>query len=275
MTAMVKSVDGAGLFWDGLAQELAAWQASGRRASFWWRDDDAVSATPALERLTALSARAQAPIAIAAIPKLIEPSLAPAVVAHSTVWLLQHGFAHIDHAKGLADPAKGGKGAWELGLHRPMEIVLEELEAGRAIMQAEFGAQFLPVVAAPWNHIDPALMPGLRERGYRGDSSYGERPLFPPLPGFVEANIHFDVSNWKHGPRFRGEAAALEMIVGHLSRRRSGEAERDEPTGIVTHHAALDEASWKFMAELLDFVARHPAAAWLSPQDIFTSADRP
>jgi hypothetical protein len=269
MTAMVKSVDGAGLFWDGLAEELAAWQASGRRASFWWRDDDAVAATPALERLVDLSARAGAPIGVAAIPKLIEPSLARAVAGHSTVWLLQHGFAHIDHAKGRE------KGAWELGLHRPMAIVLGELEAGRAIMQPAFGAQFLPVVAAPWNHIDPQLMPGLRARDYRGVSSYGERPLFPPLPGFVEANIHFDVSNWKHGARFRGEAAALEMIVGHLRRRRSGEAEWDEPTGIVTHHAALDEASWHFMADLLAFVDRHPAAVWLSPKEIFTSADRP
>ena len=269
MTAMVKSVDGAGLFWEGLAQELAAWQASGRRASFWWRDDDTVKATPALERLAALSAAAQAPIAIAAIPKLIEPGLAPALAGHATVWLLQHGFAHIDHAKGR------DKGAWELGLHRPMDVVLEELEAGRAIMQGAFGAQFLPVVAAPWNHIDPQLMPGLRERGYLGVSAYGERSLFPPLPGFVEANIHFDLSNWKHGARFRGEAAALEMIVGHLRRRRLGEAEMAEPTGIVTHHAALDEASWKFMAELLGFVARHPAAQWLSPKEIFGGSGRP
>ena len=160
-------------------------------------------------------------------------------------------------------------------MHRPIDVVLGELEAGRAIMQAAFGAQFLPVVAAPWNHIDPQLMPGLRERGYLGVSSYGERPLFPPLPGFVEANIHFDVSNWKHGACFRGEAAALEMIVGHLSRRRLGEAEQDEPTGIVTHHAALDEASWNFMAELLDFVAGHPAAEWLSPKEIFRPAARP
>jgi hypothetical protein len=274
MTAMVKSVDDAALFWDGLAQELAAWQASGRRASFWWRDDDAVAASPALERLAALSVAAGAPLAIAAIPKLIEPSLAPALAGHSTVWLLQHGFAHIDHAKGLVDP-KGGKGAWELGLHRPMEIVLGELEAGRAIMQAAFATQFLPVVAAPWNHIDPQLMPGLRERGYLGVSSYGERPLFPALPGFVEANIHFDVSNWKQGACFRGEAAALETIVGHLRRRRLGEAEQDEPTGIVTHHAALDEASWRFMAEFLAFVARHPAAVLLSPQEIFASVDRP
>ena len=273
MTAMSENVDAATSFWHGLAGELAAWEADGTVASFWWRDDDAAAATPALERLVALSGNSQVPIAVAAIPKLIAPSLASAVTGRSTVWLLQHGFAHIDHAKGVVGKVVV-KGAWELGLHRPLDVVLDELVVGQGIMRAEFGAQFLPVVAAPWNHIDPALMPGLRERGYLGVSSYGERPLFPPLPGFVEANIHFDVSNWKQGARFRGEAAALEMIVGHLRRRRSGTAERDEPTGIVTHHAALDEASWKFMAELLDVVTRHPAAVWLSPQKIF-AVDRP
>jgi hypothetical protein len=273
MTAVAKNVDDGASFWDGLAEELAAWQADGAVASFWWRDDDAVAATGALERLVALSGTSRVPIAVAAIPKLIEPSLPPAVAGRSTVWLLQHGFAHIDHAKGLVEKTVV-KGAWELGLHRPMDVVLGELEAGREIMRTAFGAQFLPVVAAPWNHIDPALMPGLRERGYLGVSSYGERPLFPPLPGFVEANIHFDVSNWKQGARFRGEGAALEMIVGHLRRRRSGAAERAEPTGIVTHHAALDEASWNFMAAFLGVVTRHPAAVWLSPRDIF-AAGRP
>jgi hypothetical protein len=268
MMAMIEKV--AGLFLEGLADELVAWQASGRVASFWWRDDDAGAGTPALARLVALSAETRVPVGLAAIPKLIESSLPPAVAGQPTVWLLQHGFAHIDHAKGL------GEGAWELGPHRPPEIVLAELDAGREIMQGLFGDRFLPVIAAPWNHIDPRLMPGLLARGFVGVSSYGERPLFPPLPGFVEANIHFDPSKWKAGARFRGETAALEMILGHLRRRRSGEAEPEEPTGIVSHHAALDEASWDFLARLFRFVQRHPAASWLSPQQIFapTGASR-
>src|SRR5262245_33000970 len=173
MAAMIDST--AGSFLDGLAEELAAWEASGRVASFWWRDDDAVAGTPALARLVALSAETTVPLGLAAIPKLIEPNLLPAVAGQPTVWLLQHGFAHIDHAKGL------GEGAWELGAHRPLETVLAELDAGREIMQGLFGERFLPVIAAPWNHIDPRLMPGLLTRGFVGVSSYGERPLFPPL----------------------------------------------------------------------------------------------
>jgi len=264
MKTMVRGPDAATLFWDGLAEELSAWQASGRVATFWWRDDDAAAASPALTRLIALSAATGVPVAIAAVPKLIEPSLPPALAGHPNVWLLQHGFAHIDHAKGL------GQGAWELGAHRPLATVLTELETGREIMRDLFGAQFLPVIAAPWNHIDPRLMPGLAARGFLGVSAYGERPLFPPLAGFEEANIHFDPSRWKAGARFRGETAALEMIVGHLRRRRSGEAQPDEPTGIVSHHAALDEASWRFLADLFRFVAQDPAGAWLSPQQIFS-----
>ena len=264
MKTMVRGPDAATLFWDGLAEELSAWQASGRVATFWWRDDDAVAASPALARLIALSAATGVPVAIAAVPRLIEPSLPTALAGHPGVWLLQHGFAHIDHAKGL------GEGAWELGAHRPLATVLAELEAGREIMGDLFGAPFLPVIAAPWNRIDPRLMPGLAARGFLGVSSYGERPLFPPLADFVEANIHFDPSRWKAGARFRGETAALEMIVGHLRRRRSGEAEPDEPTGIVSHHAALDEASWRFLADLFRFVAQHPAGAWLSPRRIFS-----
>ena len=41
--------------WDDLAEELDSWHGSGRCAAFWWRDDDAVRVTPALERLLALS----------------------------------------------------------------------------------------------------------------------------------------------------------------------------------------------------------------------------
>lgn len=35
--------------WDRLAAELDRWDAAGRRATFWWRDDDAVAPTPALD----------------------------------------------------------------------------------------------------------------------------------------------------------------------------------------------------------------------------------
>src|SRR5262249_2188435 len=143
----------------------------------------------------------------------------------TTVWVMQHGFAHVDYAR------RRGEGAWELGLHRPIELVLAEAETGHRIMQDAFGTGFLPVMAAPWNRIDGRLMPGLRDGGFVGVSAYGERPLFPPLADFVEANIHVDPLRWRACARFRGEASALEPILGHLRRRRTGLAESSEPTG--------------------------------------------
>ncbi len=37
-------------------------------ADFWWRDDDATTRTPALERLLALSTTPRLPLALAVIP---------------------------------------------------------------------------------------------------------------------------------------------------------------------------------------------------------------
>jgi hypothetical protein len=253
-------------FWQALEAELAQWQAAGETAGFWWRDDDAVAASPELDRLTRCSTDAGAPMGIAAVPKHLEPSLAEALGPHPRIQLLQHGFAHVDHAR------QKGQGAWELGLHRPVKQILSELGLGRRMMASAFGEQFLPVVTPPWNRFDRRLMPGLSEAGFIGISAAGERPPEPAVSGFVEANIHYDLLSWKAGGRFRGEASATSEIVGHLRRRRLGTVDRDEPTGILTHHLVLDESAWRFLAELLGFVARHPAARWLAPREIFSAA---
>ncbi len=250
-------------FWDALADELAVWQAVGEVAGLWWRDDDAVAAGPELERLIRCSTDADAPMGIAAVPRHLEPSLSDALRPHPQIQLLQHGFAHVDHAR------QKGQGAWELGLHRPMEQVLAELDLGRGMMATAFREQFLPVVTPPWNRFDRRLLPGLRQTGFIGISAAGERPREPAVADFVEANIHYDLLSWKAGGRFRGEASAASEIVGHLRRRRLGTADRGEPTGILTHHLVLDEPAWAFLAGLLGFVARHPAARWLAPREIF------
>ncbi len=250
-------------FWAALEEELALWRAEGRVAGFWWRDDDAVAANPALERLLGLGEGAGAPVAVAAVPALLEPSLAPGLRGRAGATVLQHGFAHVNHAKGR------GEGAWELGPHRPRAEILAELAAGRDMLRAAFGGQFLPVIAAPWNRIDRDLMPGLRAGGFIGISAAGERPPADAGAGFVEANIHFDLIAWKAGRRFRGHAAAGAAILGHLRRRRLGRADPAEPTGILSHHLDLDEDAWSFLAELLAVTARHPAARWLSPREVF------
>ena len=62
--------------WQQLSAELDQWQASGRVATLWWRDDDAAAVTPALERLLVLQRDRGVPLALAAIPARTREALA-------------------------------------------------------------------------------------------------------------------------------------------------------------------------------------------------------
>ena len=57
--------------WQRLSAELDQWQALGRAATLWWRDDDAETATPALEKLLGLQRRHGVPLALATIPVVV------------------------------------------------------------------------------------------------------------------------------------------------------------------------------------------------------------
>jgi hypothetical protein len=59
---------------------------------------------------------------------------------------------------------------------------------------------------------------------------------------------------------FGGESAALARAVKHLRARRTGGADADEPTGLLTHHLTHDEAAWAFMDRFLTAITGHPAA---------------
>src|ERR1700693_5805783 len=82
--------------WSALEAELDIWQSAGRTASFWWRDDDAITRTRALDRLLELSE--DAPIAVAVVPGYAEKALAERLADVAAVTVLQHGWRHINHA---------------------------------------------------------------------------------------------------------------------------------------------------------------------------------
>jgi hypothetical protein len=64
----------------------------------WCRDDDACRDSPALRRLLEIAATANIPVALAVIPALIEDSLVDCVENASAATVLQHGYAHRNHA---------------------------------------------------------------------------------------------------------------------------------------------------------------------------------
>ncbi|MBF0563493.1 MAG: hypothetical protein HQL37_16110, partial [Alphaproteobacteria bacterium] len=110
--------------WDNVHRELDEWAASGRVATLWWRDDDAVSVTPALERGLVLSAGTGTAVGLAVIPRDARPELAEHLLSVPTAFVLLHGFGHVNHAPPGAEQD-------EYGPHRPLDTRLAELAEGR------------------------------------------------------------------------------------------------------------------------------------------------
>jgi hypothetical protein len=118
--------------WQALDEEAARWQEAGRTAQLWWRDDDAADAGPALDRLLGLHRETGTSLSLAVVPAHATSALADRLAAEPGVDLLQHGYAHLNHA------ALGEKKA-ELGPHRPAMIVLGELGTGWLALERLFG----------------------------------------------------------------------------------------------------------------------------------------
>lgn len=241
--------------WTVLEAELDAWEAAGRTAQLWWRDDDAAAPCPALQRLLDLAEAQSAPLALAVIPARMEDALVPLLDGHAAQpAVLQHGFAHKNHAPNDAKKCELVDPAVRPGLP-------EELHRGRDGLAARFGRRFLPVLVPPWNRIAPALLPRLAELGFNGLSTCQARAEAPA--GLIQVNCHMDILQWRPESRFLGTEASLAQLVHHLAAKRQGTADAAEPSGILSHHRVHDAAAWDFLDELLTRLGRHPAARLL------------
>jgi hypothetical protein len=252
----------ADLSWHDLEGELSNWRRENRIATLWWRDDDATIPDPALERLCALSARWQVPLSLAVVPARASGSLAELLFPIQRAQVLQHGYAHIDYGN-------GNEPAAELGDHRVVPIVLDELFTGREHLEEILSEFFLPVLVPPWNRISPALVPELARSGYTGLSCFSAREHPHSAQGVVLANCHVDPVHWKKGGIFRGEAKSLSALIAHLRERRLAQVDADEPTGVLTHHWSHDEATWAFMERLFAMTHDREDVCWLDAQQVF------
>lgn len=259
--------------WQALQRELEAWRAADRATTFWWRDDDAVACTPALERLLDLAGRNRIPLNLAVIPARATKALAARLADAATpVAVLQHGFEHANHAS-------DGEKSVELGLHRPSVAICQELARGRAMLTATFGEQAAPVLVPPWNRVAEEFVPELSGLGFRGLSTHTARAASRPANGLVVCNTHLDVMRWRPKREFLGETEALDLLIGHLRARRQAAAtpsaaglpaaDPDEPSGILTHHLDMDEAAWDFVARLLAVLGAHADVRWLTADEAF------
>jgi len=247
--------------WDDLSRELDAWMVEGRVATLWWRDDDAIKVTGALETMLEICKNTRTPLAVAVIPAHAENELRQRIVRCEGVCVLQHGFAHANH-----EP-EGSKKS-EFGVLRETGSVESELRQGHERF-ADWET-FVPVFVPPWNRIDDRFLDLLPRLGVIGISTFKARKARYSVPGLQAANCHVDIIESKNGARcFIGVGAALRALIDHLSSRRLGRVDRGEPSGILTHHLDHDEESWTFMEQLLNLIANHPAGRWLGAKEVF------
>lgn len=231
--------------WQALHRELDLWRETGLAARFWLRDDDAVVATPALERLAALSERFAAPVLLAVIPQGADATLAAHVARRALLHPCQHGYAHRNHA-----PA--GEKKQEFGPHRPLAIMLAELAEGRARLEALFGEALRPVLVPPWNRIASALLTHVPRL-----SAFG--PPAHPAKGRLDSNI--DIVDWRGARGGHSHAVLMPLLVAALGQAR---AAGGAPVGILTHHLVHDAQAWRLLEDVLAHTSARGDCLWAS-----------
>jgi hypothetical protein len=239
-----------------LLDELDQWQDQGSTASLWWRDDDAMTVTPALEALLRVSDRTCTPVVLATIPFGATATLAERLARSPQVRVWQHGIRHANIAAATAKKQ-------ELTAAAPQTIC--DLALGQSKLRAMFGTQFQPALVPPWNRIAPELLPHLENLGFQALSTYKSRRRAWATANVWQVNTHVDLMAWRPERRFLGSEACISDICRHLATKRAGEADMCEPTGVLTHHLVMPDKAWDFLAALFDATKKHPSCEWVAP----------
>jgi hypothetical protein len=247
--------------WDELEAELALWRAAGEAPTFWWRDDDVEEPTADLDRLIALADRFRAPLHLAAVPRGVGAPLKERLEGAPGTLVLQHGLAHRNHEP---KPAR----ASEVGVNRKLSLQEADLREGWRLLTEAGLPRLLPVFVPPWNRIADKTLPHLPGWGFPALSNFDRRPSPSPVADLQIFNGHIDPIRWKEGARFAGTEKTLEQCLRHLRQRRTGEADRDEPTGLVTHHLQTDEATWDFTEAFMERVTRGGSSRWIALSEL-------
>lgn len=223
--------------WTPLKAELAIWRAEGHHLPLWWRDDDAIAPTPALDQLSRLSTALDLPVHLAIIPKFASGALADFCSDAPHFVPLVHGWAHANQTR------DGGKKA-EFGA--PRTDAVTELTAGLDRMQDLFGRRLLNMFVPPWNRISADLATELPVLGYEALSTFKPRTHRFAAPGMVQINCHIDPIFWRGGGGLLEPETLIADIVKLLQDRRAGRADLAEPLGFLTHHLVHDADVWDF-----------------------------
>lgn len=229
-----------------LAPLLDALERRREPVRFWWRDDDAGRAHPRLDRLLGLARKLELPLALAVVPAWLEPAVAAAILATPEAVVLQHGWAHADHAR-------PGERKIELGGAGDRALLAARLREGSRRLVGAFGGRALPVLVPPWNRIAPDVVAIVPRLGFRVLSVWDEGDLGPMPAGLARLDVHVDPIDWRGGRRWMGLAAFARRFADRI-------VAADRPIGLVTHHLVTDEPAWAELEQVLRVLRDHPRA---------------
>jgi predicted glycosyltransferase len=248
--------------WGPLDDVLRRTADAGQTVAYWWRDDDVVAYTPALDRLLEVARRFDLSIALAAIPAGLERSLTERLGDEPQAHIVVHGFSHRNHAP------PGQKKA-EFGPHRPLEILSHDAASGLQRARKAVGEKLLRVFVPPWNRVVPELLPLLAQLGYRGFSSFSARNGRGAPSGLARIDAHIDPIDWAGSRCFLPGEAIVARLASAVAARLDGAADPEEPIGLLTHHLIHDEAGWRFLEALLGRLRSYDRLIFPSPRALF------
>jgi hypothetical protein len=234
--------------------------AMSERIELWWRDDDAVTGTPSLQKLIDLRRKWDVPLALAVVPANAAASLFSAICSEQDIDILVHGFAHINHAP-------PGERRSELGPYRPRAEIEQELKQGLARLQ-ELHPQTLPVLVPPWNNREPALLEALPTLGYTGVSGWNARNKLRAVPGLAAACTHIDLFHWRDGGRLKSLEEMITSVETEIARQSK---EGSEPIGILTHHLQMNNDAFARADTLFSWLSADTRFFWSQARNIFAA----
>ena len=200
------------------------------------------------------------PVALSVIPRDATRDLAERVKDLSSVMVLQHGWSHLTHETGTLN---------EYPASRPESEVSREIAMGRDLLRELFGRQALPVFVPPFHGFDARHLPLLTRNGIAALSRKGPRRKPAPGDELLQVNAHVSTMKWGDPLSFGEDEDYLTIVIRYLRARRTGRFDRDEPTGLLTHHLFQNERSFDFVARFIDALSAHRIAKWLHPREVF------
>jgi predicted deacetylase len=211
-----------------------------------FRDDDAGWANDRLYALLDTFAQFRIPIDLAVIPEALDHTLVDELLsrqqAQQLIGLHQHGYSHTNH-----EPI-GRK--CEFGSNRNKNQQKTDIEMGQIRLHEALGSALDPIFTPPWNRCTQETVECLEELDFRllsRDVTASELQSAT----LQQVSVHV---NWSR---------MLDMPLSELSIAIANNLKNNELTGIMLHHADMDNENLKPLTELLALFVDHDNARGL------------